>query len=204
MKYKLIIAAATAACLLYFSCKKQPVEQPPVINPETGIELFNLKDVAVRYGQSPILFDFDKDGFADLKFGVVLVGDPVLHQDRREYRVSSGIHSKLAVHAVTENVPVMQDGDWIPIENFEGYNWWLVSSAILVQRVEHADGAITWNGHWKEAVKKYLPFQLINENTNQRYAGWVELTVQLAEEKIILHRMALSRVAEKRIRAGEW
>lgn len=204
MKYKLITAIAVAACLLFFSCKKVGNTRPPVFTPGTGIDSFNLQDSALRYGEPPILFDFDKDGFADLKFAVVLVGDPVLQQDRREFRVSSGIHSKLAVNAATEHVPVLDSGDWIPVDNFDGYNWWLVSSAILVQRVETADGAISWNGHWKEAVKKYLPFQLISVNTSQRYAGWVELTVQVAEEKIVLHRMALSRVAEKRIRAGEW
>ncbi len=163
------------------------------------MDYINLHDSVIMYAHLPALFDFDADGFSDLKFGVTLVGDPVLHQDKRQFTVSSGIHSKLAVNA-SSYVPVMNKGDLIPIENFNGYEWWLVSSVLLVERVENAGGDIFWQGHWKGVVKKYLPFQMIKND--RRYNGWVELTVNTEQEKIVLHRLALCKEAEEEIAAG--
>ncbi|HMO61836.1 MAG TPA: hypothetical protein PKC39_12560 [Ferruginibacter sp.] len=203
MKYKLSIALAVAACLLFFSCKKENSRTPPVVDPGSGIEYFNLHDTVVHYGSTPISFDFDGDGFSDLRFSVALIGDPILKQDIRTFRVSTGIHSKLAVSSNTEHIPMLPHGAVIPLEDFDGYQWWLVSSAILVERIENATGQIWWQGQWKDAKNKYLPFQLIDADTLKRYTGWVELTVDINTEKIILHRMALSRVAEKLVRAGE-
>ena len=194
MKGKLFLAVAVATLLL-MSCKKDDV----VITPQPTMEYTNLHDSVVRYAQPPVLFDFDEDGFSDLKFGVILVGDGALGQNKRQFRVSSGIHSKLAVNTL-EQVPVMSIGDSIPLSNFNGYEWWLVSSVIMVERVENTAGQVWWQGHWQGAVKKYLPFQMIKNE--HRYNGWVELTVNVQEGKIVLHRLAMSKVPEKVIKAG--
>lgn len=199
MTNKLFAIAATAACV-FASCKKEaPVNLPPVPNPSPAMVYIDLHDSAIRYQQPVTAFDFDNDGFSDLKFGVVLVGDPIQQQDKRQFMVSSGIHSKLAVNMASQS-PVMNKAEMIPIADFNGYHWWLVSSVLLVQRIESMDGAITWEGDWKTAAKKYLPFQMIKNN--QHYNGWVELSVDVLQEKVILHRLALCKEAETAIKTG--
>ncbi|MES2849612.1 MAG: hypothetical protein V4685_11190 [Bacteroidota bacterium] len=194
MKGRLFLAVAVAVLLL-ISCKKDDV----IIVPQPAMDYTDLHDSIVRYSQPPLLFDFDGDGFSDLKFGVVLVGDGSAGHDKRQFRVSSGIHSKLAVNS-SEQVPIMNRGDLIPLANFSGYEWWLVSSVLMVERVENTGGQIWWQGHWQGAIKKYLPFQMIRNN--QRFNGWVELTVDVPGEKIVLHRLAMCKEPEKEIKAG--
>lgn len=194
MKERLFLAAAVAALLL-FSCKKDDV----VIIPQPVMEYTDLHDSVVQAGKPLSTFDFDGDGFSDLRFNVTLIGDPLLGQDKSQFRVSSGIHSKLPVNSA-EHVPVMNRGDIIPLANFSGYQWWLVSSVVMVERVENTGGQIWWQGNWQGAIKKYLPFQMIKNG--QRHNGWVELTVDEQGEKIILHRLAMSKEPEKEIKAG--
>lgn len=199
MTNKLFAMTAMAASLLV-SCKKEDaILVPPIPTPLPEMVYTDLYDSAIRYQQPVTVFDFDKDGFSDLKFGVVLVGDPIQQQDKRQFTVSSGIHSKLAVNIASQS-PVMNKADLIPVADFNGYKWWLVSSVLLAQRIESINGAITWEGEWKAAVKRYLPFQMIKNNL--RYNGWVELSVDITQEKIVLHRLALCKEAETAIKAG--
>lgn len=95
----------------------------------------------------------------------------------------------------------MNRNEIIPVENFDGYDWNLVLSVMLVERWEDVAGNITWYGNWKAAVKKYLPFQLtIN---NKKHNGWVELSIDITNQKVVLHKAAYTRYPEKEIKAGE-
>ena len=199
MTKRLCTAIAVAVSLLLLSCKKESTPIPPA-EPAPGMEYITIGDSVIRYGNKIILFDFDGDGFSDLKFGVVLVADPVEQKVKHQFRVASGISTKFAVSDML-GVPVMNKGEQVPLDNFNGYEWWLVSSVILMQRIEDINGAITWEGQWKGAIKKYLPFQLIKNG--KPHTGWAELTVNTNEEKIILHRVALSKEPEKLVRVGE-
>ncbi|MFT3681632.1 MAG: hypothetical protein QM791_15280 [Ferruginibacter sp.] len=199
MTKRLLVAIIVAASLLLFSCKKESTRQLPENNaPE--MEHIDLYDTVVKYKSPIIIFDFDKDGFSDLKFGVILVADPVEQKTKHQFRVVSGIHTKFAIDPTGE-MPVLNKGQQVPLTNFNGYEWWLVSSVILVQRVENINGNVSWLGLWQGAVKKYLPFQLIKNE--QRYNGWVEISVFTNEEKIILHRLALCKEPEKIISVGQ-
>ena len=95
----------------------------------------------------------------------------------------------------------MNKGENISLENFKGYDWNLVSAVMLVERWENATGQITWHGNWKGAVKKYLPFQIVIDS--MRHTGWVELSIDIASQKVVLHRAAYTKVPEKEIKAGE-
>lgn len=197
-KYVLILMAAVT---LFVSCKKEKgILFPPVAVPQPAMDYINLHDSAIEYAKPVTVIDLDGDGFSDLKFGVVLVGDPINQQDKRQFTVSSGIHSMLPVNAIGQ-VPVMSKDDLIPLDNFDGYSWWLVSSVLMVQRIENINGDISWVGPWKGAIKKYLPFQMLKNN--QRHNGWIELSVDVAQQKIVLHRLALSKEGEKQIKAGD-
>lgn len=197
-KYLFILIAAVS---FFVSCKKdKSILLPPVVVPPPAMDYINLHDSAIEYAKPVTVIDLDGDGFSDLKFGVVLVGDPINQQDKRQYMVSSGIHSKLPVNT-NGQVPVMSNGDLIPLDNFGGYNWWLVSSVLMVQRIENVNGDVSWVGPWKGAIKKYLPFQMLKNN--QRHNGWVELSVDVAQQKIVLHGLALSREGEKQVKAGD-
>jgi hypothetical protein len=183
------------AVVLFSSCKKK--DNPVPVNAE--MNYVNLSDRVVAYQQGAVHLDINNDNEVDLHFSVWLVGDPVLEQDKRQFRVSSGIHTRLAVH-VNEETPVMEKGETVFLSSFNGYSWYEASSIILVQRIEEISGNVFWTGNWKTANKKYLPFQLLKNN--QRYNGWIELTVDMVQEKIILHKAAYSKLPEKDIRAG--
>lgn len=186
---------AAMVIVLFSSCKRIDVE---ITIPE-DMTYVNLNNRTVAFQQGPVVLDLDHNYENDLIFSVWLVGDPILEQDKRQFRVSSGIHTRLAVNA-NEETPVMGVGDMIYLSSFNGYNWYEVSSIILVQRVEGMYGPIFWTGNWQTAYHRYLPFQLVKNN--QRYNGWVELTVDLEQEKIILHKAAYSNLPERKIRAG--
>lgn len=187
---------AVLTAVLFTSCKKKEVELPS--SPAEMIYV-NLNDRVVAYQQPSVILDIDNNNEIDFVFGVLLVGDPILEQDKRQFRVSSGVHTRLAVNAI-EETPVKENGETVFLSSFNGYNWYEVSSIILVQRIEGMYAPIFWEGNWKTANRKYLPFQLVKNN--QRYNGWLELTVDIAQEKIILHKAAYSILPEKNIRAG--
>jgi hypothetical protein len=186
--------------ILFSSCRKDEIKPAPTpADPAAEMVYKDLGEKEIRFAQPPTVIDIDQDNHYDLIFSVWLVGDPILQQDKRQFRVSSGINTNLAVNAI-EEVPSMVKDETIPLADFNGYNWFKVSSVILVQRIEDIDGDISWNGNWQGATKKYLPFQLLKNN--QRYNGWIELSADVANEKLILHRLAICKKAEKEIKAG--
>ena len=195
-KYSALILSAI---VLFTSCSKEEAKPlPPPLDP-LEMDYTSLHEKEIKYAQPAAIIDLDGDNQTDLVFGVLLVGDPLEQQDKRQFRLSSGIHTNLAVNN-NEQVPAMVKDEVIPLSNFNGYNWYKVSSVILVQRIENIDGIISWNGNWQGATKKYLPFQQMKNN--QRFNGWIELSVDVFNEKLILHRMAISKLPETVIKAG--
>lgn len=160
----------------------------------------NLNNREIKYQQSGALIDVNNDNRADLFFGVQLVGDRLYAVDKRQFIVVSSFTSSLAVNINEQIIPLNQS-DSIKIDNFNGSNWYNGSEIILMERNEFATGTILWRGNWVDRGRKYMPFQVYKND--QRFNGWVELTADKEAEKIILHRMAISKEAEKNIIAGE-
>ncbi len=183
------------AGVLFSSCRKKDIVLPA----PAEMNYVNFNDRVVAYQQPSVILDIDNNNENDLGFGVLLVGDPLLQQDKRQFRVSSGIYTKLTVNS-NEETPVMEKGETVFLSSFNGYNWFEVSSIILVQRIEGVTGSVFWTGNWKTASRKYLAFQLLKNS--ERYNGWIELSVDIAQGKIILHQAAYSKLPEKNIRAG--
>ncbi|MBI5372948.1 MAG: hypothetical protein HZA79_13080 [Sphingobacteriales bacterium] len=181
------------------SCKKEklPVVPPPEPHPE--MEYFDLANREIKPNAAGFAIDLNHDGRKDLNFYIQLVGDPAAQVDKRQYIVNSNIAANLPVNSA-EEIPVMNSGDSIVTGNFQGYQWFEISAIVLVQKVISATAPDRWEGHWKNAVHKYLPCQVMVND--QRFNGWVELTVDTAGERIILHRAALSKEADKTVKAG--
>jgi len=199
MKSNLTIGAI-ALIFLFSSCQKEESGTGPVIPPPVETIQIDLEQKEIKYGAAPVLLDFDNDGTRDFIFNVVLVGDPAMGVVKRKFMAGSGVNSLFAMN-VNQEVPCMSKGESIPLDNFNGYEWNLVLSALLVERWEDIPGNITWHGNWKNAVKKYLPFQM--KINNKKHNGWVELSIDIANQKVILHKAAYSKKPETAIKTGE-
>jgi len=195
---KIFVLGGIALAFSFVSCKKEKPGIAPVTPPPETV-VIDLGNQEMRYGNGPLLLDFNKDGTRDFLFNVSLVADPVAGLDKRRFMTSSGVQSKFAVNN-SEEVPCMNKGDLIGIEDFDGYKWNLVLSVRLVERSENMAGDISWYGNWKYAVQKYLPFQMIINN--KPHCGWVELSIDVDQQKIILHKAAYTKQPEVAVRAG--
>lgn len=184
------------------SCRKTPIIIPSLPQPKPIVEMdyTNLNNREIKYQQSGASLDVNKDNKADLFFGVQLVGDRIYAVDKRQFIVLSSFHTSLPIN-MNEQIFPLNQSDSIKLENFNGSNWYSASEIILMERNEFATGTILWRGNWLDQGKKYLPFQIIKDN--KRFNGWIELTADKEGEKVILHRMAISKESEKDIKAGE-
>jgi hypothetical protein len=191
---------AIVIMVAFISCKKDPIN--PVAPPPPKVEMIytDLKDREIKYQQSGTTLDVNNDNRADLFFGVQLIGDHINAVDKRQYIILSSLSTALPVN-INEQIMPLKEKEIIPLDNFNGNNWYGASEIILMERNEFATGLIIWRGNWVDHGKKFLPFQVFKNN--QRYNGWVELTADKQGERLILHRMAISKEAEKEIKAGE-
>lgn len=180
-------------CLfLLGSCKKEND-----IPANYSVEFFDLQNAAVKY-QQPVTLDFTKDGNTDFSFGVLLVGDPVLQRDRYQFYVSSRVKTNL-LNDTNDESPILNKGDEIGL-NHEGYTWYEVSAIVLAEKIV-TNQSTTWSGRWTNANHKYLPIQI--EREGKLFNGWIEVSFNKTEEKIILHKAALSKFPNVSIRTGE-
>ncbi len=185
----------------FVSCKKETVVQPPATIPQPVVEMeyINLNNRSITINTPAAVLDVNNDGAYDLIFTVLLVGDPINKVDKSQFTVISSYYTSLPVN-INEQVLSMKRSDLIPVNHFNGSNWYNASGIVLIEKNEFATGAIVWRGNWLGSVKQYLPFQVLKNNL--RYNGWVELTEDKANERIILHQAAISKEAEKNIKAG--
>ncbi|CAN5759187.1 hypothetical protein BH11BAC3_BH11BAC3_11890 [soil metagenome] len=182
------------------SCKKDKLTDSPTPTvPPTKMEYFDLGNTIIKTGSPGYLIDLNHDGRKDLAFTTLLVGDPLNQVDKLQFLISTNIQVNLPVNA-SEQIPLMNTGDVIAVENFNEYHWLELSSILLVQKIISFTSPPIWEGQWKNAFHQYLPYQLTDNM--KRYNGWVLLSVDVAGEKIILHKAAISKEADKIIKAG--
>jgi hypothetical protein len=177
-----------------FSCKKESVsdnfQQPPM-------QYTDHQDKLIGFS-NPGSIDVDRDGNKDFVFEVLLVGDPVLQRDRRQFYIISRIHTAL-LNDDMDRSPALDQGSFI-LPAHIGYDWWEISAVVLAEKISPAQGPEVWDGNWKNAVRKNLPFRLARNN--QFYYGWIEMTMDIQAEKLVIHRSGLSSIAGARVRAG--
>lgn len=163
------------------------------------MEYFEFNNHEIGAGIPGFSIDLNRDARIDLVFSTLLVGDPLNQVDKLQFLVQSNIKVNLPVK-VGEEIPVMNKGDLIALTNFQGYQWFELSSIVLVQKIISFNQAPIWEGHWKLAANKYIPFQIIV--SDKIYGGWIEISVNTANEKLIVHRAAISKDANKVVKAG--
>jgi hypothetical protein len=197
MELMKLASAVLFIFVLSISCRKEPCKNdPPAAHPD--MQYHDLKDIVIRFNQHKML-DLDGDHNSDLLFSTMLVGDPVLQRDRRQYSVSADLNVNLSINNSEETMMLTKDAV-VTIRNFEGYNWWNGNTAVLAEKIIERSGNEYWQGNWKNSSHQYLPVQVMKNNL--RYNGWVELSFDTNDGYVTLHRSALCKEAEKEIKAG--
>jgi hypothetical protein len=197
----LLSAFSAMQILASVSCNKDKQPDPSLPNvPEPQLEYFDLGNRIVPSNAPAFTIDVNHDGRRDLAFSTLLVGDPIYHVDKVQFLVSSNIQINLPVD-VNEQIPVMNLGDPIVIDDFNGYRWFELSTIVLTQKIISVNQPPIWEGNWTSALHKYLPFQV--QVNSQRYNGWVELSADIVNERIVLHKGAICKEAGKIIKAGK-
>ena len=94
-----------------------------------------------------------------------------------------------------DSVRVLSDGDMIAPDNaLDKFN------QIIVVKITSNHG-ITWQGPWKTAQNKYIGirFKLAESGC---YYGWIKISVNMADEKVIVREMAYNPSVDSKINAG--
>lgn len=186
--------------ILIQSCKKDKLPATaPQPNPAPTMRYGNLQNREVKPGQPAVQLDLNLDGSMDLFFSTLLVGDPIRQADKRQFFVMSDIETNLAVNA-TEETPIITRQDIIPLDAFDGYQWFGLTSITLMQKVTTMN-EVFWEGPWRQASSSYLAFQVKQSGT--RYCGWLRLSADTTTGKIVLHDYAISLEPEKPVVAGQ-
>lgn len=182
--------------LVLVACKKEVDPAPQPTSPEMRVTSFN-NITAGR--QEPRQFDVDGDGIRDITFGFLLVGDPLAQADKHQFYVSGSFDTFFPVNPA-EEMPLLQEGQEIAPGSFAGYNWYNAPAILLAQKTLTVSNPPYWTGAWKNASHKYFPFYLLKGD--KKYFGWFEISFDTTIEKTILHRAAVSKLADKAVKAG--
>jgi hypothetical protein len=183
------------------SCSKDvaepPAPPPPVENKTLQIDLGNK--VIPFWGRIETI-DFDKDNFPELIFEIVPVGDHILKRDRWLWQIKTTRFTALPINLENDQIPVLSKGDSIFLDDLNGNEWYHGSLITLFEKIMDDQGNTWWEGNWKGATHKYLPFKVLR--ADGYYAGWVEISSDAVTEKGYLHRAGISKVADKGVKAG--
>lgn len=182
----IVILALTA-------CKKETLKP---LEPQMMYQ--DLQNAEIKYNTFKRL-DLDGNGTTDVRFGTYHIGDPLTQMDKIQFHAASMIESNFPIDQ-HDNAPVFSKGTIIKTNNTADYEWFRVSLVVLAQKNIPVTGTIHWTGNWKDVSRQYLPIQLLKGN--QRYNGWIELSFDMENEKIILHKAAISNTPDVDIVAG--
>ncbi|HEY6505531.1 MAG TPA: hypothetical protein VIZ28_16265 [Chitinophagaceae bacterium] len=185
--------------LAFTACNKKEIIIQPPPQPPPQMRYTNLDNIAVKFGQHKIL-DIDGNNTPDLLFSTILVGDPVLRRDRRQYYVNAAFDVFSLVNG-QEQTPALNSGDAITLNDHPGFNWFNASSVVLAEKIIEETGPDHWEGNWKNADHKFIPVQV--RKNDLRYNGWVEASFKTDTGELVLHRAAISIEAGKTIKAGQ-
>jgi hypothetical protein len=187
---------AIIASLSFIACKKEDLQTNPPVDSHPQMLYKDLQNASVKYLQAKGI-DVDNDGSTDFAFSVQLVGDPLLQRDRWQFIAHSGVNRNL-LNDANDNSPMLNRMDAIT-KQMSGYTWYEISAIVLAEKIVTNNGNY-WDGVWKNADHKFLPIQLKKEG--KYFHGWIELSFNAAEEKLVLHRSAISKEEEKTVKAG--
>lgn len=182
--------------LLPFFCACTKTKTESLTAPE--MIYTNLEDVEAGLYHS-IIIDADKDGRGDIIFYGTPIADPVFRLEKIQLSAGSDRHSQLYMNE-NNGTPLYRKGDFINRTPLPNHNWWEVNEAQLAQKVTTESGGTYWNGDWKEAFHHYLAFR--SAAADGLHAGWIELSIDQYNDRIILHRCAISKKPGLAVKAG--
>jgi len=176
------------------ACNKKDNHSQPG---DTIMDYVELGDREVKYGQ-PATIDLDGNGATELIFTTQLSGDPILEQDRLQFRVISGSGTSIYV-IPEEETPVWQRGERIG-SGYAGLNWSTATRAQLAEKIISLYGSTRWAGRWKDVRNGFLPVRIIRNG--EYHFGWIQLSFDISGDRLLLHRAAISRDPGKPVWAG--
>jgi hypothetical protein len=181
------------------SCKKEQQSAPHAGTPPLPINMeyvsFNNMEV-IDMNRKRI--DVDKDGRNDFFFEVLPVADPLIGRDRLQFYIYSLQHTSL-LNDQNDESPMLGKGDSV-LAAHVGYTWWAISAIVLTEKITPNVGDPFWQGSWKNAANHYLPFRLTKNN--QFFYGWIEMSVNKADHKLIVQKAAICKDPGKGVKAG--
>ena len=83
---------------------------------------------------------------------------------------------------------------------FPGYTWYEIYAVVVAEEIRPDNAAPYWDGSFKNASHKYLPVRI--QRNGQYYFGWIELTMDKENRKLILNKAGISTEPGKEIKAG--
>ena len=183
-----------AGLMIMSGCKKETVKNPVEDHPKMSYTVLNLE----LKSWSSKGIDIDGDNKKDFAFEVFPVGDGVQQRDKYKFYAYSTIHTSLLSDDL-DLPPMLEKGETVkPVH--PGYSWWPITASELAQKVVPVNGPIYWEGVFKNASKKYLPMKMAKNDLE--YFGWIEISINQLESKLIVHRIALSTEAGKVVKTG--
>lgn len=198
MKQLIVLALVSA---MVTSCRKEdaPIPYKPPVNTNPEMIYTDLQNRELKFQQAQLV-DLNQDNQVDIGFSTWYIGDPVEKEDEVLFFAGSYVHSHLLVNN-NNGSPAFNKGDLIPVNNFPGLEWFPVAQVEMVYKNTPENGAPYWEGSWKLVSHKYLAVQVMREG--KRYNGWIEVSFDIAGEKLILHKAAMSTRPEKSVIAGQ-
>jgi hypothetical protein len=182
--------------VVMFSCNDKEDIPPPQPEPETPMLYTDLANREVKRGPYQGI-DADNNGSLDFAFYVLPIGDPILKQDKFRFLLASSINSLLFVDG--DNLsPIREKGHVIKTGNELPFEWFEVSEVFLAEKIVEDNNSFHWEGPWKNVDHKYISIQI--KKTDGRYNGWIEFSFDTNNEKIILHKAAISKEANKEVK----
>ena len=103
--------------LILVSCKKEKHHPDVPPTPTVEMEYFNLNNTEIKANANALSIDVTHDGRNDIFFSTLLVGDPIYQVDKFQFLISTNKDINLPVN-VNEEIPVMNTGDPIALEDF--------------------------------------------------------------------------------------
>jgi hypothetical protein len=183
--------------VLIISCTKDQRPNPPTPPSHPQMRYTELNNTAINFNQLKQI-DMDSDGYSDLLFSTMTVGDPILGVDKHVYFVNSALHVSLLINEL-EQTPVVNHGDSIKLDGHRESHWYNANAITFAQKII-SNTETHWEGNWKDAEHKYVSVQILKNGL--RYNGWVEISFNTNAGQMILHRAAISLEAEKIVSAG--
>lgn len=165
-------------CILA-SCRKSRKDDPLI-----PYQYQSLNDTEVKY-LKPFFLDMDKDGNGDFYFTIALIND------------AAGVHAKFVAGGI-EAAKVLAEEDSViklekdaPIPLIPGsfQEWSSVSAYICEILLPAADPQdTTWTGSWVAANRRYMGVQF--KKDEEPIMGWISLSVDTANDRLVLHECA--------------